>query len=49
MINKEKTHALMVSGDDVINSPLVEVRNKYVDSGERFFQVPINKAKLILI
>ena len=34
---------LVVTGSDLIDSPSVEVPNKYVYKGEYFFQVPVNK------
>ncbi len=33
--------------EDVASSPVVEVPNRYVPSGEMFFQVPLNKLKLV--
>jgi hypothetical protein len=42
VINKEQTHAFVCSSQALLDSPLVEVPNKYVYSGEMFYQVPIS-------
>lgn len=43
VMNSEQTHALMTTGEDVLDSPLREVSNKFVKSGELFFQIPTSK------
>ena len=43
VMNSLQTDALVVKGRDVIDSPSVEVSNKYIKSGEYFFKIPINK------
>jgi len=47
IINNEQEFAFFIKGEDVEASPVVEVPNRYVPSGEMFFQVPLNKLKLI--
>ena len=42
VFNNEQTHGFLCPGDILAVSPLVEVSNKYVRSGEMFFQVPIS-------
>jgi hypothetical protein len=49
MLNKECTSALIVKGQDLIDSPLVEVSNKEIKSGELFYQVPFEKARQVQI
>jgi hypothetical protein len=41
--NDEQTHAIIATEDEVRNSPLVEVPNRYVHKGEYFYQVPVTK------
>lgn len=43
MFNAKMNKYLSVTSKDLMNSPRVMVRNKYVRYGEEFFQVPINK------
>lgn len=43
IFNSDKSYAFLVKGEDVLDSPLVEVSNKYVKSGEKFFQIPVSK------
>ena len=47
IINNEQEFAFFIKGEDVEASPVVEVPNRYVPSGEMFFQVPLNKLKLV--
>ena len=37
----------ILKAEDVASSPVVEVPNKYVPSGEMFFQVPLDKLNLV--
>lgn len=46
MLNSEADHAIIVSGNVLLQSPMVEVSNKYVPSGENFFQVPVDKVTI---
>lgn len=41
MFNNDFTEYLVVADKDLLNSPLVEVPNKYLYKGEYFFQVPV--------
>jgi hypothetical protein len=41
VLNKEQTHAFVCSDATLKESPIVEVPNKYVFSGEMFYQVPV--------
>lgn len=43
MFNADQSQYLAVTGKDLLESPKVEVRNKYVFSGEKFFKVPKNR------
>jgi len=43
VFNSDKSYAFLVKGEDVLTSPLVVVPNKYVEFGEKFFQIPVNK------
>lgn len=43
MFNKDQSAFLAVDSRDLVKSPKVEVPNKYVYSGELFFQVPLKK------
>ena len=47
VFNNEQTHGFVCTDEQLANSPLVEVSNKYVRSGELFYQVPINLLELI--
>ena len=49
IINSEHTHALLMKGTDVSESPLKEVKNKFVSDGEMFYQVPIDKTIKVLL
>jgi hypothetical protein len=43
IFNKDLSQYLAVRDRDVLASPLEEVRNKYVYSGELFYKIPLNK------
>lgn len=45
MINSEGTKALVITGNDLIESPLKMVSNKYIQEGEYFFQVDKKRAR----
>jgi hypothetical protein len=47
VFNNEQTHAFACHSDVLKESPLVEVPNKYVYSGEMFYQVPITKLQYV--
>jgi hypothetical protein len=47
VMNHDRTHALLCSGESVLSSDLVEVPNKLVSEGERFFQIPVSQCFLI--
>jgi hypothetical protein len=49
IFNNERSHAFICSHTDLLDSPVVEVPNKYVYKGEMFFQVPIAKLQLVEI
>jgi hypothetical protein len=40
-------YAYYCDAQDVLESPIVEVKNKYVANNEYFFDVPVTKFKLI--
>lgn len=46
MFNEDQSAYLAIKGEDLKNSPLKEVPNKYVWKGELFFQVPLDKVTL---
>ena len=43
VMNSVRTQALIASAEALLDSPLVEVSNKLVDRGERFFQIPLDR------
>ena len=43
--NKDQTAYISFKDKDVLNSPLVEVPNRYCFKGEYFYQIPIKKCK----
>ena len=45
LVSDNRQDYLVISGADVLASPLQEVRNQYVLAGELFYQVPVAKAK----
>lgn len=45
MFNKDQTSYLVIRDADLLASPVVEVPNRYVYQGEKFFQVPIEKVQ----
>ena len=47
VISQDVSAAWAIDGLIVRHSPLVEVPNRYVSSGEKFFQVPTDKALLV--
>jgi hypothetical protein len=49
IFNNERSRAFICSHTDLLDSPVVEVPNKYVYKGEMFFQVPITKLQLVEI
>lgn len=49
VINKHRTRAIVVKHTDLLDSPVVEVPNKYLPEGEKFFQVPSQYLKFITL
>lgn len=49
VFNCSLTHAALVSRKTVLRSPVVEVKNVTVPSGERFYDVPVSEAVIINI
>ena len=47
VLNKERTHAFFVKGEDVANSPFIEVPNRFKKDKEFFFQIPVDKLTLV--
>lgn len=47
MTNRFKTRALIIKGQDLLDSPKKEVKNIYVKEGEYFFQVPLSKVVFV--
>lgn len=44
LLSNNKQDYLLVSGEDIIASPMEEVRNQYSLTGEMFYKVPVSKA-----
>lgn len=47
VINKNRTRAIAVKHEDFLDSRIVNVPNKYMESGEKFIQVPKSKFRFI--
>ncbi len=47
VVRQDTGEAWFIDSEDVKGSPLVEVPNRFVDKGERFYQIPIEKALLV--
>ena len=40
-------YGFLCSSDTILNSEVMEVKNKYMDKAEHFYKVPIDKIKLV--
>ena len=49
ILNSDLTKAFLFDSFLLATSPVVEVPNKYIDKGEKFFQVPVKCATLVEI
>lgn len=49
VFNNERSHAFICKHTTLLDSPVVEVPNKYVYKGELFFQVPVIHLDLVEI
>ena len=47
VMNNSLTHGAIVNKNLILASPLVEVANATVPSGERFFDVPVDGVQII--
>lgn len=47
VLNAELTHALVIPAGVLAEYTPLEVRNKYVSAGEKFFQVPVDRCNLL--
>ena len=47
LLNNARSDAAVVSRNDVVNSPFVTVPNKLVPSGDLFYDVNVQDAKII--
>ena len=47
VVSSSYEHGYYCTAEDVLGSPLVEVKNKYVEGGEYFYDVPIEKFVLV--
>lgn len=47
VLNKGLTHAAVVARKTILASPVVEVANAVVPSGERFYDVPATVVEII--
>ena len=45
MFNSDLTSGFLIQSKDILESPKVEVSNKFVKSGEKFFQIDIDKCE----
>lgn len=45
VFNFDCSEVFVVSGEDVLKSPVKEVKNKFIKGGEMFFQVPLELLK----
>lgn len=46
MFNEDQSHFLALHGKTMLNSPKAEVPNKYVRSGEMFFQILLDEVSI---
>ena len=49
MVNKGGTCMAIIKSDDILNSPIREVSNKYNKSGEYFYSVSLNNIEFYVI
>ena len=47
VMNSDRTRAIVIKHEDLLDSRITEVKNKYMNEGEKFFQVPKSKFKFI--
>ena len=47
VLNNARSHAAVVSRNDVVTSPVVTVPNKFVPAGDLFYDVNVQDAKII--
>lgn len=47
ILNPEATHAVVIPASALLEEFLIEVPNKYVVSGEKFYQIPIELCKIL--
>ena len=47
VLNNARSHAAVVSRNDVVTSPIVTVPNKFVPAGDLFYDVNVQDAKII--
>ena len=47
VLNNARSHAAVVGRNDVVKSPIVKVPNKMVPSGDLFYDVAVQDAKII--
>jgi hypothetical protein len=49
VMNRTRTRAIAINHQDLLDSRIVEVQNKYIKQGEKFFQVPKSKFRFIYL
>ena len=47
VMNNSLTHGAVVGSKLVLQSPIIEVKNMTVPTGERFFDVPVDNINII--
>lgn len=47
ILNNELTHAIVIYEAELTDKRLTEVRNKYVDRGEYFYQIPLDVCSIV--
>ena len=48
-VTRSLRYAYWCKATDILLSPVVEIKNKYVENNEYFYDVPINKFKLVTL
>lgn len=47
VMNSDRTRAIVIKAEDLLDSRIVNVPNKYLEQGEQFFQVPKSKFRFL--
>lgn len=49
VLNNEMTHAIVIPGSALSGYTPVEVPNKYVAAGEKFYQIPLGECEMVVL